>query len=61
MKLEVQCIFKVMNVLVIYCFGICFLFFFQGKLDAVWALFRRGYDHVSLMRPLPGDQVSMLC
>ncbi|KAJ8361401.1 hypothetical protein SKAU_G00179260 [Synaphobranchus kaupii] len=28
----------------------------QGKLDALWALFRRGYDQVSLMRPLPGDQ-----
>lgn len=30
----------------------------QGKLDALWALFRRGYDQVSLMRPQPGDQVS---
>uniref|UniRef100_A0A672Q3F1 Anthrax toxin receptor 1-like n=1 Tax=Sinocyclocheilus grahami TaxID=75366 RepID=A0A672Q3F1_SINGR len=29
----------------------------QGKLDALWALFRRGYDQVSLMRPQPGDQV----
>ncbi|XP_060943433.1 anthrax toxin receptor 1 [Limanda limanda] len=28
----------------------------QGKLDALWALFRRGYDQVSLMRPHPGDQ-----
>ncbi|RXN01599.1 Anthrax toxin receptor 1 [Acipenser ruthenus] len=28
----------------------------QGKLDALWALFQRGYDQVSLMRPLPGDQ-----
>ncbi|KAJ8284712.1 hypothetical protein COCON_G00035620 [Conger conger] len=28
----------------------------QGKLDALWALFRRGYDQVSLMRPKPGDQ-----
>uniref|UniRef100_A0A3Q1JIS6 Anthrax toxin receptor 1 n=1 Tax=Anabas testudineus TaxID=64144 RepID=A0A3Q1JIS6_ANATE len=28
----------------------------QGKLDALWALFRRGYDQVSLMRPQPGDQ-----
>ncbi|KAK6301957.1 hypothetical protein J4Q44_G00280100 [Coregonus suidteri] len=27
----------------------------QGKLDAIWALFRRGYDQVSLMRPQPGD------
>ncbi|KAG7254965.1 hypothetical protein CRUP_017218, partial [Coryphaenoides rupestris] len=27
-----------------------------GKLDALWALFRRGYDQVSLMRPQPGDQ-----
>uniref|UniRef100_A0A8C6KLB2 ANTXR cell adhesion molecule 1d n=1 Tax=Nothobranchius furzeri TaxID=105023 RepID=A0A8C6KLB2_NOTFU len=31
----------------------------QGKLDALWALFRRGYDQVSLMRPQPGDQVSL--
>uniref|UniRef100_A0A7N5ZX37 Anthrax toxin receptor 1 n=1 Tax=Anabas testudineus TaxID=64144 RepID=A0A7N5ZX37_ANATE len=30
----------------------------QGKLDALWALFRRGYDQVSLMRPQPGDQVN---
>uniref|UniRef100_A0A673JGV0 Anthrax toxin receptor 1 n=1 Tax=Sinocyclocheilus rhinocerous TaxID=307959 RepID=A0A673JGV0_9TELE len=29
----------------------------QGKLDALWALFRRGYDQVSLMRPQPGDQL----
>ncbi|KAI2657901.1 Anthrax toxin receptor 2 [Labeo rohita] len=29
----------------------------KGKLDALWALFRRGYDQVSLMRPQPGDQV----
>ncbi|CAL8300264.1 unnamed protein product [Merluccius merluccius] len=28
----------------------------KGKLDALWALFRRGYDQVSLMRPQPGDQ-----
>uniref|UniRef100_A0A3P9B3R0 Anthrax toxin receptor 1 n=2 Tax=Haplochromini TaxID=319058 RepID=A0A3P9B3R0_9CICH len=28
----------------------------QGKLDAIWALFRRGYDQVSLMRPQPGDE-----
>ncbi|XP_048360807.1 anthrax toxin receptor-like [Sphaerodactylus townsendi] len=27
----------------------------KGKLDALWALVRRGYDHVSLMRPQPGD------
>ncbi|KAK7918897.1 hypothetical protein WMY93_010181 [Mugilogobius chulae] len=27
----------------------------EGKLDAIWALFRRGYDQVSLMRPQPGD------
>lgn len=32
----------------------------QGKLDAIWALFRRGYDQVSLMRPQPGDHVSTL-
>ncbi|CAF92825.1 unnamed protein product, partial [Tetraodon nigroviridis] len=31
----------------------------RGKLDAIWALFRRGYDQVSLMRPQPGDHVSM--
>ncbi|XP_030627338.1 anthrax toxin receptor 1 [Chanos chanos] len=28
----------------------------QGKLDALLALFRRGYNQVSLMRPQPGDQ-----
>ncbi|XP_053188550.1 anthrax toxin receptor 1 [Scomber japonicus] len=28
----------------------------KGKLDALWALFRRGYDQVSLMRPQPGAQ-----
>ncbi|XP_051897610.1 anthrax toxin receptor 1 [Pristis pectinata] len=28
----------------------------KGKLDALWALFRRGYDQVSLMRPQPGDK-----
>ncbi|XP_060781893.1 anthrax toxin receptor 1 [Neoarius graeffei] len=28
----------------------------KGKLDALWALLRRGYDQVSLMRPQPGDQ-----
>ncbi|XP_068069177.1 anthrax toxin receptor 1 isoform X2 [Danio rerio] len=28
----------------------------RGKLDALWALLRRGYDQVSLMRPQPGDQ-----
>ncbi|XP_071386537.1 anthrax toxin receptor 1 isoform X1 [Centroberyx affinis] len=28
----------------------------KGKLDALWALFRRGYDQVSLMRPQAGDQ-----
>lgn len=27
----------------------------QGKLDAIWALFRRSYDQVSLMRPQPGE------
>ncbi|TRZ00452.1 hypothetical protein DNTS_034561 [Danionella cerebrum] len=27
----------------------------RGKLDAILALFRRGYDQVSLMRPQPGD------
>uniref|UniRef100_A0A8B9LID2 Anthrax toxin receptor 1 n=1 Tax=Astyanax mexicanus TaxID=7994 RepID=A0A8B9LID2_ASTMX len=31
----------------------------KGKLDALWALFRRGYDQVSLMRPKPGDQVQI--
>ncbi|CAL1578033.1 unnamed protein product [Knipowitschia caucasica] len=28
----------------------------QGKLDALLALFKRGYNQVSLMRPLPGDE-----
>uniref|UniRef100_A0A8C1IWF5 Anthrax toxin receptor n=1 Tax=Cyprinus carpio TaxID=7962 RepID=A0A8C1IWF5_CYPCA len=27
----------------------------RGKVDAILALFRRGYDQVSLMRPQPGD------
>ncbi|NXP38853.1 ANTR1 protein, partial [Leiothrix lutea] len=31
-----------------------------GKLDALWALVRRGYDQVSLMRPQPGDKVRHL-
>uniref|UniRef100_A0A673GQG9 Anthrax toxin receptor 1 n=1 Tax=Sinocyclocheilus rhinocerous TaxID=307959 RepID=A0A673GQG9_9TELE len=29
----------------------------RGKIDAILALFRRGYDQVSLMRPQPGDHV----
>ncbi|XP_071235881.1 anthrax toxin receptor 1-like isoform X3 [Salvelinus alpinus] len=35
----------------------------QGKLDALRALCRRGYDQVSLMRPQPGDKlcVGVLC
>lgn len=37
----------------------CSFWVFQGKLDALWALFRRGYDQVSLMRPHPGDEVSL--
>ncbi|KAJ1144519.1 hypothetical protein NDU88_010817 [Pleurodeles waltl] len=28
----------------------------KGKLDALWALVRRGYDQVSLMRPRQGDK-----
>ncbi|KAG8547463.1 hypothetical protein GDO81_028325 [Engystomops pustulosus] len=28
----------------------------KGKLDAIWALLRRGYDQVSLMRPQAGDK-----
>ncbi|XP_077310896.1 anthrax toxin receptor-like [Lithobates pipiens] len=28
----------------------------KGKLDAIWALLRRGYDQVSLMRPQSGDK-----
>uniref|UniRef100_A0A8C2ATI8 Anthrax toxin receptor 1 n=1 Tax=Cyprinus carpio TaxID=7962 RepID=A0A8C2ATI8_CYPCA len=31
----------------------------RGKIDAILALFRRGYDQVSLMRPQPGDHVSI--
>uniref|UniRef100_A0A8C1SMQ1 Anthrax toxin receptor 1 n=1 Tax=Cyprinus carpio TaxID=7962 RepID=A0A8C1SMQ1_CYPCA len=31
----------------------------RGKLDAILALFRRGYDQVSLMRPQPGDHVTL--
>ncbi|NXP35887.1 ANTR1 protein, partial [Leiothrix lutea] len=29
---------------------------FQGKLDALWVLLRKGYDRVSVMRPQPGDK-----
>ncbi|MGH0165173.1 UNVERIFIED_CONTAM: hypothetical protein FKN15_048447 [Acipenser sinensis] len=29
----------------------------KGRLDALWALLRRQYDRVSLMRPQTGDQV----
>lgn len=31
----------------------------QGRLDALWALLRRQYDRVSLMRPQQGDQVGV--
>lgn len=34
-----------------------FLFFMQGRLDALWALLRRQYDRVSLMRPTTEDKV----
>lgn len=37
----------------------CFLLR-QGRLDAVWALFKRQYDRVSLMRPTTEDKVSQL-
>lgn len=30
----------------------------QGRLDAVWALLKRQYDRVSLMRPTSEDKVS---
>ncbi|KAK5617254.1 hypothetical protein CRENBAI_009449 [Crenichthys baileyi] len=30
----------------------------KGRLDALWALLRRQYDRVSLMRPTSADQVS---
>lgn len=33
----------------------------QGRLDALWALLRRQYDRVSLMRPQQGDQVGVWC
>lgn len=29
----------------------------QGKLDALCVFLRKGYDRVSIMRPLPGDKV----
>lgn len=32
-------------------------FSLQGRLDALWALLRRQYDRVSLMRPQQGDEV----
>ncbi|XP_057213270.1 anthrax toxin receptor 1 isoform X2 [Triplophysa rosa] len=28
----------------------------KGKLDALWALMKKGYDRVSIMRPQPGDK-----
>ncbi|NXB82561.1 ANTR2 protein, partial [Donacobius atricapilla] len=31
----------------------------KGRLDALWALLRRQYDRVSLMRPQQGDQVGV--
>uniref|UniRef100_A0A287BCP1 Anthrax toxin receptor n=1 Tax=Sus scrofa TaxID=9823 RepID=A0A287BCP1_PIG len=31
----------------------------KGRLDALWALLRRQYDRVSLMRPQEGDEVCM--
>ncbi|KAH0615792.1 hypothetical protein JD844_026300, partial [Phrynosoma platyrhinos] len=34
-------------------FLVCFE---QGRLDALWALLRRQYDRVSLMRPQQGDE-----
>lgn len=33
---------------------------FQGKLDALWVLLRKGYDRVSVMRPQPGDTVGLV-
>lgn len=33
---------------------------FQGKLDALWVLLRKGYDRVSVMRPQPGDTVGFM-
>uniref|UniRef100_A0A3P8WD18 Anthrax toxin receptor n=1 Tax=Cynoglossus semilaevis TaxID=244447 RepID=A0A3P8WD18_CYNSE len=30
----------------------------KGRMDAIWALFRRQYDRVSLMRPTSADEVS---
>lgn len=32
-------------------------FLTQGRLDALWALLRRQYDRVSLMRPTAADKV----
>uniref|UniRef100_A0A8C0ILV0 Anthrax toxin receptor n=1 Tax=Chelonoidis abingdonii TaxID=106734 RepID=A0A8C0ILV0_CHEAB len=33
----------------------------KGRLDALWALLRRQYDRVSLMRPQQGDEIGRLC
>uniref|UniRef100_A0A4W2GIR6 ANTXR cell adhesion molecule 2 n=1 Tax=Bos indicus x Bos taurus TaxID=30522 RepID=A0A4W2GIR6_BOBOX len=33
----------------------------KGRLDALWALLRRQYDRVSLMRPQEGDEVCTWC
>lgn len=39
------------------CMSCVLLRFFQGRLDALWALLRRQYDRVSLMRPTSEDKV----
>lgn len=39
------------------CTSCVLLRFFQGRLDALWALLRRQYDRVSLMRPTSEDKV----
>lgn len=33
--------------------------FLQNKLDALWALLRKAYNRVSVMRPHPGDKVRL--
>lgn len=38
------------------CLCVCVVIF-QGKLDALWVLLKKGYDRVSIMRPQPGDKV----
>lgn len=43
-----------------FIFNLRMFVLFQGKLDALWVLLRKGYDRVSVMRPQPGDTVRLI-